>query len=132
MANEVGYDYTPGETLYLTRFFLDGFVFDTDGSSASLWGDGPCDADDYDVTMSEKGSSGHYVGDFDTSANIRVGVYRVTIYLQAGANPDDSDRAIANGIMYWDGIAELNPYTLNTQMDVLSAQKSQILNVYTK
>lgn len=112
--NEIGHDYDSGETLYATRFQLNGDVFITDGSADELWGASGHDADDYDVTMPEKGSSGHYVGDFDTSGNIAVGVYRVTVYLQAGANPADSDKAIAKGVMYWNGSEEINILTLNT------------------
>ncbi len=87
------------------------------------------------------------MGTFDTS--IATGVYRVTVFLQTGGSPVDSDIPIAQGEIYWDGTAELNPFTLNTQiddevigadgdshedlsdqMDVLSAQSSRVLNKY--
>lgn len=149
MANEIFHNWTSGETIYFCAFQLDGDVFLTGGASDETWGTGGRDADDYDEAMTEDGSSGHYVGTF--SSSISAGVYRVTVFLQAGASPADSDIPIAQGEIYWDGSAELNPFTLNTQieddviggdgdtleslsgqMDVLSAQGSQVLNVYDK
>jgi hypothetical protein len=147
MANEVYHNYTTGETLYFCVFKTTGNVFLSNGESDEAWGTGARDADSYDMAMTEAGSSGYYTGDFD--ASIAVGVYRVCVYLQAGANPADSDLALAEGVMYWDGSAEINMTTLDTtieddvigtggdtledlsdQMDVLSSQKSQVLNVY--
>jgi hypothetical protein len=128
---------------------LDKDVFLTDGASDETWGTGGRDADDYDVTMPEGGSSGHYVGDFDTSANIAEGVYRVTVYLQAGGVPADSDKPLGQGVMHWDGTAEINISTLDTtinddvigadgdtlesisdQLDALSSEASKVLNFY--
>lgn len=147
MANEVFHNYATGSTLYFCAFQLDGNVFLSGGASDEVWGAGGNDADDYDETMTEDGSGGHFVGTFDTS--IAAGTYRVTVYLQAGGSPADSDLAIAQGEIYWDGSAELNMKTLDTkiddevigadsdthedlsdQMDVLSAQGSRVLNVY--
>ena len=130
MADEVFHNHITSSTLYSTRFQLDGDVFLTDGASDETWGKDERDADSYDVTMPEDGLSGHYVGDFDTSANISAGVYRVTVFLQAGGSPADTDIPIAQGVMYWDGTAELNQFTLSDQMDVLSAQGSRVLNKY--
>ncbi len=145
MANEISWDFISGEVLYAARFQPDGNVFITDGSTDEVW----ATADDYDVTMTEDGVGGHYVGDFDTSANIAAGVYSVAIYLQDGGSPANADRAIAKGIMYWDGTDELNIFTLDTtinddvigadgdtleslsdQMDLLSSEDSKVLNVY--
>ncbi len=151
MANEIAHDHDLSAILYAIRFQLNGDVFLTNGASDEVWGTGGRDADDYDVTMTETtvGESGHYVGNFDTSANIAAGVYTVTVYLRAGASPANSDRPLGKGVMYWDGSAELNQFTLNTQieddviggdedtleslsdqMDVLSSQGSRVLNKY--
>lgn len=124
--NELSYDFNTGETLYAGRFQLDGNVFVTNGSSDEVW----ATAADYDVTMTEDGVGGHYVGSFDASANIAAGVYPVAIYLQAGGSPANSDLAIARGVMDWDGTAEFNQLTLSGQMDTLSAQGSRVLNKY--
>ena len=77
-------------------------------------------------------------------------MYRVQIMKQAGGSIDaDADQGVAQGELYWDGSAELNSFTLNTQieddviggdgdtletlsdqLDVLSAQGSRVLNRY--
>jgi hypothetical protein len=96
-------------------------VFVTSGAAAEPWGTGSRDADDYDVQMTEQGApSGHYTCRFDASNNIPAGVYRVCIYLQAGANPVDADIAIAQGEIYWDGSAEINEYTLDSDIGSVS------------
>jgi hypothetical protein len=147
MANEVYHNYTTASTLYFCVFTSAGNVFLSNGESSELWGTAGRTADDYHMGMAENGGGGHFVGTFD--ASIAAGVYRVCVYLQAGANPADSDLALAEGVMYWDGSAEINMTTLDTtieddvigtggdtledlsdQMDVLSSQKSQVLNVY--
>lgn len=111
MANEIGHNFTPNKTLYSCRFQLNGDVFLSNGASDESWGTGARDADDYDVPMPEKATanqSGHYVGDFDPDDNIAEGVYRVAIYEQAGANPADTDKAIAQGMAYWTGTEMIN------------------------
>ena len=147
--NEIVHDDTTSSTLYTARFQLNGDVFLTNGATDEVWGTGGRDAGDYAVTVTEVGTSGHFVGNFDTSGNIAAGVYRVTVYKQDGGSPVDSDMSIARGEIYWDGTAELNSFTLNTQieddviggdgdtletlsdqMDVLSAQGSRVLNKY--
>lgn len=133
MANEIGHNFTPNKTLYSCRFQLNGNVFIASGASDELWGAGGNDADDYDVAMSEKGgadTSGHYVGAFDPSSNIAAGVYRVTIYHQAGANPADSDKAIGQGIGYWDGTHMINLSSINDDLARLIALQSTVLNVF--
>lgn len=116
MSNEIGHNYPTGATLYACRFVLDGDVFITSGASSETWGDSGHDADDYDVTLTESGASGHYVGDFDASSNISEGTYRVCVYLQAGANPADADIAIAQGILHWDGSSGIDNYTINSDL----------------
>jgi hypothetical protein len=112
MANEITHNFLTGQTLYACRFQADGDVFITDGSSDEVWGTGGRDADDYDVAMTEEDSSGHYKADFDASGNIGEGVYYVTVYLQSGASPADSDVAISQGMMNWNGTAEITLFTL--------------------
>jgi len=87
-------------------------VFITDGSSTETWGDSGHDADDYDVTMTENGSGGHYVGSFDADGNIAEGTYRVAFYLQAGANPADTDELIGQTIFSWDGDERVTEYEI--------------------
>ena len=124
--NELSFDTTSGGTLYAVRFQLDGNVFLTDGSADEVWST----ATDYDVTMTEDGVGGHYVGSFDASGNITVGVYPVAVYLQSGGSPANSDIVLGRGIMYWDGTEEENVATIGDQMNVLAALQGRVLNVY--
>jgi hypothetical protein len=103
MANEIHWDSATGNTLYACRFQPDGDVFLSNGASDEVWGTGGRDADDYDVAMTESGVSGHFVGSFDSGGVIVAGVYHVVVYLQAGANPADTDSPIAQGEMDWGG-----------------------------
>jgi len=151
MAGEIWHNYLTSKTLYAVVFATSGQVYLTAATGPEVWGAGGHDADHYDVTMTETnvGNSQHYIGTFH--ADYAAGVYRVTIYEQAGVNPADGDMPVAHGVMYWDGSASIDISTLDTsinddivgddgdtleslsdQMDVLSAQKSQVLNVYDK
>ena len=107
--NEVWNNYITGNTLYFCAFAEDGNVQLTGGASNETWGVGGRTAADYDEAMTEDGVSGHYVGSFVTSGG--AGIYRVTVYLQAGANPVDADFALAQGEIYWDGKNEINIFT---------------------
>lgn len=105
-ADEIPVDYTSGETLYACRF--DGAkVYVSDGSATEDWST----VADYVVTMTENGSGGHYVGDFDTDTNIGDGMYKITVYHQIGGSPADSDPAISVGTIVWIDGAEYNPFT---------------------
>lgn len=124
MSDEIYHNYLTGSTLYACRFQLDGNVFITDGSSDEVWGAGASDADTYDVTMTEDGDGGHYVGDFDTSGNITTsGPYRVSVYLQVGGSPADSDPVLAQGEIFWGGTSEVTVLTV-------SSEDSKVNNVY--
>jgi hypothetical protein len=126
LAKELSFDYLTGSTLYAARFQLDGNVFVTSGLTDEVW----ATADLYDVEMTEDGIGGHYVGNFDTSENITEGVYQVTVYLQTGGSPANSDTAIGRGQMSWDGTAELNFFTIDNSINILTATGSKVLNIF--
>ena len=144
MAKEIWHDYTSGATLYACRFNLTGEVFLSDGSATEVWGTEGHTADDYDVSLTERGVGGHYSGDFDAVENIADGTYRVVVYVQAGANPVDGDDAIAQGLIYWKDSASVTLSSLidimdaleakidiiDTNMDTLIQKQSTVLNVY--
>jgi len=121
MSNELWHNFGSSETLYAIRFQQDGDVFITSGASDETWGATAHDADTYDVTMTETtvGSSGHYVGDFDASGNIAAGTYRITIYKQAGASPADTDLAIAQAEIYWNGTVEIDGKKLSDGLNMV-------------
>ena len=111
-ADEIHVDYDSGFTLYAARFQPDGNVFVTDGTSDEVW----ATAGNYDVTMTENGTGGHYVGSFDTVPNIAAGTYKVTVFEQLGGSPADSDRAIYVGTIVWTGTAE---YDTESKIDAI-------------
>ena len=114
MANEKTHNSTTGLDLYACRFQVDGDVFLSNPASDEVWGTGGHTAADYYVDLTEEDASGHYKGDFASGGTIAAGYYHVTIYLQAGANPANSDVAIAQGDIPWDGTSEITGYTLYT------------------
>ena len=149
MANEIWHSADETWTLYaLIWRQTDDKVYDAVAAANTF--DTYTDADilDYDVPLTNQADSDYHSVDFP--GDITVGVYRVQVFLQVGGAIDaDLDLPIAQGEIYWDGSAEINIFTLDTsinddiigaggdtletlsdQMDNLSAQGSQLLNVY--
>lgn len=129
MAAEIWFNYLTSKTLYAAVFQRsDGLVFlSVGGGTPEVWGTSG-DADFYDITMTETtaGASMHYVGTF--SSNFDAGVYRITVYDQAGANPADSDIAIAEAEIHWDGTAEIDVSTVTTTINaILVADRTAII-----
>ena len=69
--------------------------------NASNWGN-------YDVALTEQGSSQVYVGTF--SGSISAGAYHVTIHRQAGGSPAETDPVIGSGGVDWAGSAVISPF----------------------
>lgn len=107
-VDEIHVDYPTGDTLYAARFQLDGDVFVTNGSADEVWST----AADYDVTMTENGNGGHYVGSFDVDGNIGDGTFKITVYQQLGGAPANSDPAIYVGQIVWKDGAEFDAEAL--------------------
>ena len=104
MANEIQADYSSGQTLYAVIRNMAGQVWYIAGQVFEVWGTDGRDADDYDVGLADKNGS-MYVGDFDS--NIEPGRYSIQIFLQAGANPADSDTVIAGDLILWSGSGKI-------------------------
>lgn len=113
MAGEVIHSSDDADTLYFLVYRpSDGYIYD-EGDAAfeavGTWNDarvGECDN-----AMTAYGDT--HIGNFPTVA---AGVYFVQVRLQAGANPDTDDRLVGQGIIYWDGSAEVSIFALNTQI----------------
>jgi len=147
MANEVWTTYETGNNLYARiRRRTDSKVYDVvaGGNTFDTWSD--ADVDDYDLVLTDEDGNFYAV---NFPSGISVGVYDVGVFLRAGANPATGDNQIGQGVMYWDGTAELNSYTLDVQinddiigadgdtleslsdqLDALSAEGSKVANVY--
>jgi hypothetical protein len=105
MANEIYANYSSGETLYAVIRNTQGNAWHISGQVFEPWGTGGHDADDYDIALTDKGGA-RYVGDFPTAITA-AGRYGVQVFLQAGANPADSDQLVASREIFWSGRAEL-------------------------
>lgn len=133
-------------TLYFLVYRVsDGYIYDvgdTAFEAVGTWNDarvGECD-----IAMTAIGDV--HRGTFPVVA---AGVYFVQTRVRAGANPDTDDRPNGQGVMYWDGTADIDISTLDTsinddiigadgdtletlsdQLDGLSAEASKVNSVY--
>ena len=108
MANEIVHGYDSASTLYAHVYrFSDKAIYDV-GDSAfeaiGTWNDAR--AGEFDIPMTAVGDS-HWV-DFPSVAR---GVYFVLVKVQAGGSPDTDDKEVGQGVMCWDGSAEINMLT---------------------
>jgi hypothetical protein len=104
MSNEIHIDYTSGSTLYAVVRNGAGKVWYAGGQVFESWGTGNRTANDYYISLTDKGGS-RYVGDFD--GNIPAGRYSIQAFLQAGANPSDSDNLVGCDKIIWSGTGEV-------------------------
>jgi hypothetical protein len=104
MANEIHVDYTSGNTLYAVIRNSSGEVWYPGGQVFEAWGTGGRAADDYDISLTDK-SGNRYAGGLD--GNFPAGRYSVQVFLQAGANPSDSDNLVGGGEIVWSGTGEV-------------------------
>ena len=104
MSNEIYIDYSSGNTLYAVIRNVAGQVWYSGGQVFETWGTGGRTANDYDITLTDKGGS-RYVGNFNS--NIPAGRYSVQAFLQAGANPADSDNLVGSDEILWSGIGKV-------------------------
>ena len=114
MANEIVHGYDSGKILYAFVYRIsDKYIYDVgDGvfEVIGAWNDAR--ADECDITMTSTGDV-----HFGTFPIVAAGVYYVEIRDRAGANPDTDDKPVGQGIMHWDGTAEINITTLDTSID---------------
>ncbi len=108
MANEIAHGYDSAATIYaLVYRFSDKYIYDNDDSAfeaLGTWNDAR--ADQCDIPMTAVGDV--HFADFPAVAQ---GLYFVEIREQAGANPDTDDKLIGQGVIGWDGAAEINIFT---------------------
>lgn len=123
MANEIHVDYASGNTLYAVVRNKAGDVWHVVGQVFEAWGAGGRDADDYDISLTDKDGS-RYVGNFDS--NIPAGRYRVQIFLQSGAGPADGDSLVAGYEIVWTGTAVLTADKLLANKAVQSKPTGEI------
>jgi hypothetical protein len=123
MANEIHVSYASGNTLYAVVRNGTGNVWYIAGQVFEVWGTGGRTADNYDISLTDKIGS-LYVGSFDT--NIQAGRYSVQVFLQAGANPADSDTFVAGEEIVWSGTGAVTAEKLLANKAVQSKSSGQI------
>jgi hypothetical protein len=123
MANEIHVDYASGNTLYAVVRNYAGAVWYLAGQVFESWGTSGRAADDYDISLTDKGGS-RYVESFD--GNIPAGRYSVQIFLQAGANPADGDSLVASDEIVWSGTGRVTGDKLLANKAVQNKSTGQI------
>jgi len=115
MANELWHNYETGNTLYARiRRRSDAKVYDVDagGDNFETWADGSVAT--YDLALTDRDGNFYSV---DFPSGISAGVYDVGIFLQTDVAPLVTDDELAQGVVYWDGTAEVNDLTIDTKID---------------
>lgn len=123
MANEIHVDYASGNTLYAVVRNMAGDVWHVAGQTFEAWGTAGRTADDYDISLADKIGS-RYVGSFD--ADIPAGRYSVQKFLQAGANPADTDTLVASEELVWSGTARITADKMLANKAVQTKSTGQI------
>lgn len=123
MANEIQADYASGNTIYAVVRDVSGDVWYAAGEVFEVWGIDGRDADDYDISMTDKSGS-RYVGDFD--GNISPGRYSIQIFLQSGANPADGDTLISSDEILWSGSGKITAEKLLANKAVQNKSTGEI------
>ncbi len=123
MANEIHVNYASGNTLYAIVRNAAGDVWYVTGQVFEAWGTDGRAANDYDISLMDKNGS-RYVGSFDT--NIPAGRYSIQAFLQAGANPADSDTFIAGEEIVWSGTGTVTAEKMLANKAVQNKSSGQI------
>jgi hypothetical protein len=123
MANEIHINYASGNTLYAVVRNAAGDVWYVAGMVFEAWGTSGRTAIDYNISLIDKSGSQH-IGSFDT--NIPAGRYSIQVFLQAGANPADSDTFIAGEEIVWSGTGAVTAEKLLANMAVQDKPSGQI------
>ena len=123
MAKEIHVNYASGHTLYAVIRNGAGDVWYIAGQNFEVWGTDGRAADDYDISLADKGGS-RYVGDFD--GNSPAGRHSVQIFLQAGANPADGDTLVASDEILWSGTGKVTADKLLANKAVQNKSTGQI------
>lgn len=109
MAGELWTFYLTNKIVYAAVFRdSDGLVYYIVGDVFEVWGTSGRDADDYDITMAETtvNASMHYFGNFPTAIT-DADKFRIGYFERLTGTPVDSDIAIAQGELHWDGEREI-------------------------
>jgi uncharacterized phiE125 gp8 family phage protein len=112
MSGEVKVPYPAGYTTYFVKRNSAGQVAVAATGLFEAWGASGHTADNYDFPL--VGDNGDwYIGNFGTGA---AGWYWIQAFVQNGLAPADTDDWIGDGVLYWDGAAEVYPAMVGSAM----------------
>ena len=119
MASELQLAYgTTGSTLYAVVRNATGSVWNTAGAAFEAYSG--ANWTDYDVALTEQGSSGYYAGTFPAGIT-SAGVYPVEVRLRAGGSPAVTDTVVGTGVVEWDGSAVVRPFAGGSSLSELAS-----------
>lgn len=98
MSNELRIGSVSGLTVYAAVLNETSRIWN--GSAFEVYSSG--NYPNYDVTVTEQGSSGIYVGDFPV-AIVDEGHYEIFYFIQDGGAPAEGDRILGTSSVDWDG-----------------------------
>lgn len=128
MANEIYATYDEGNTLYAIIWRkTDDKVWNNTDSQFDTYTD--ADIDKYDIVLANQVDSDYYSTDFP-AAITGEGVYRVQVFLQPGTIDADADTGLFQGEFYWDGTAEIDIFTLDNSLNILSIGEVKVINEF--
>ncbi len=107
-------------TLYARVMNDDGQIWNTAGSAFETYD--ALNYTDYDIAMTQQGSSGVYVGDFPTAITM-ADTYEYFVHIQAGATPAEGDTIINTGKIEWTGSEAVSSSTASATNLVTEALK---------
>jgi len=120
-ANEIQFAYEEGSTLYFRVREADGDIWNTSGTPAfENWADG--NVTDYDIALTDE-EGAHYQGAFPACS---AGIYTVSAYLRAGANPAVADLLVGTVDFVWDGSNEITLSMLDTNIDDIETDTAAV------
>lgn len=136
MSKEIWCSYDSAKVLYaLVYRQSDGYIYDvgdTAFEAVGTWNDAR--ADECDIAMSSSGFGDMHFADFPSVA---AGTYLVEIRERLGASPDTDDPPVAQGILFWDGSAEITGYSsdvdltsIETKIDQVIVEQQRVNNVF--
>lgn len=126
MANEIQVlGITADLTVYVTIFNSSAQVWDVTNSQFTTYVD--ANIGDYDVVMTELGtSSGNYAASFPTTITT-AGTYNIVARSQGGGSPSVSDTVVATGSIAWDGDQESDPVVGSNNWETIMTAMVRVL-----
>lgn len=126
MSGEIQIVSATGLTLYALVFNQSAQIWNTSSLAFESWTDGSIAH--YIISMSEKGTSGVYAGNFPA---LSAAIYGVVIKQQAGGSPAANDSFLGSGDILWKGSAvfDLNADLVLANLSKIASNSTPVTNL---